>query len=81
MCKRSRLLTTLQNFSGNRVAIAERIKTKWSVFKPDLVATFWGEEHYERLLTIRKEIDPENISTLWDCMEWNGHDRTTRVIL
>jgi FAD/FMN-containing dehydrogenase len=44
------------------------------VFETDPVATFWGEENYERLLSIKKEIDPDNILTCLDCIGWNPSD-------
>ena len=44
-------------------------------FEPDPVATFWGQENYDRLSAIKKEVDPGNILTCWDCIGWDKSDQ------
>lgn len=44
------------------------------VFQTDPTTTFWGSENYDRLLSIKKEIDPDNLLTCWDCFGWNSAD-------
>jgi hypothetical protein len=44
------------------------------VFEPDPVASFWGEENYARLSQIKKEVDPQNLLTCWDCVGWDKDD-------
>lgn len=46
-----------------------------NVFEPDPVATFWGHENYDRLKTIKAEIDPQNVMTCWGCIGWNLSDK------
>jgi FAD/FMN-containing dehydrogenase len=43
-------------------------------FEPDPVNTYWGSANYERLLKIKKEIDPGNILTCWDAIGWDPTD-------
>jgi hypothetical protein len=42
------------------------------VFETDPEGTFWGQEKYQRLLTIKKAIDPGNILSCWDCVGWDS---------
>lgn len=44
-------------------------------FEPDPTAAFWGQENYERLSAIKKEVDPGNILTCWDCIGWDKNDQ------
>ncbi|KAF2434217.1 FAD-binding domain-containing protein [Tothia fuscella] len=43
------------------------------LFEPNHEDTFWGERNYARLLKIKKEIDPDNLLTCWQCI---GFDRS-----
>jgi FAD/FMN-containing dehydrogenase len=44
------------------------------LFETDYSTAFWGEENYERLLSIKTEIDPGNILTCWHCVGYNPDD-------
>ena len=43
------------------------------VFEPDPVASYWGQANYDRLSAIKKEVDPGNLLTCWDCI---GSDKS-----
>ncbi|TVY32503.1 FAD-linked oxidoreductase, partial [Lachnellula subtilissima] len=43
-------------------------------FEKDPVGTFWGEAKYERLLAIKKELDPGNLLTCFGCIGWEATD-------
>lgn len=43
-------------------------------FENDPAATFWGEKNYERLLALKKEIDPLNILTTHQAIGWDKND-------
>lgn len=45
-----------------------------SIFEPDPVGTFWGQANYDRLLKIKKIVDPDNIFTCWQCVGYNPND-------
>ncbi|KAF1988613.1 FAD-binding domain-containing protein [Aulographum hederae CBS 113979] len=36
--------------------------------------TFWGKDNYNRLMKLKKEIDPDNLFTCWGCIGWNPDD-------
>jgi FAD/FMN-containing dehydrogenase len=40
-------------------------------FEPDSVTAFWGQENYDRLLKIKREVDPENIFTGHQGVGWD----------
>lgn len=44
------------------------------IFETDPVNTFWGAKNYERLVGIKKELDPGNLLTCWDCIGWDPTD-------
>lgn len=44
------------------------------IFEPDYATAFWGQQNYERLLKIKKEVDPDNILTCHQCIGWDGAD-------
>ncbi|KAJ4422746.1 hypothetical protein N0V82_002643 [Gnomoniopsis sp. IMI 355080] len=43
-------------------------------FEPDWIGTFWGQENYDRLLQIKREIDPNNIMTCLRCVGYDESD-------
>lgn len=43
-------------------------------YEPNPEESFWGTENYERLLRIKKEVDPGNILTCHQCVGWNEAD-------
>ncbi|PYI17264.1 FAD-binding domain-containing protein [Aspergillus violaceofuscus CBS 115571] len=43
-------------------------------FEPDPVSAFWGKANYERLLRIKKEVDPENMFTVHQGVGWDRND-------
>ena len=43
-------------------------------FETDPVNTYWGSANYERLLKIKKSLDPGNILTNWDAIGWDPTD-------
>jgi hypothetical protein len=44
------------------------------LFEPNHEDVFWGKENYARLLRIKKEIDPENLLTCWQCVGFDRKD-------
>ena len=44
------------------------------VYEPDPIGSFWGEKNYARLLEIKKQLDPENLLSCWNCVGWNPED-------
>jgi hypothetical protein len=44
------------------------------VFQTDPIGTFWGQQKYNRLLAIKKKIDPDNLLTGWGSIGWNPSD-------
>ncbi|CAI6340549.1 unnamed protein product [Periconia digitata] len=44
------------------------------LYETNYTTSFWGEKNYERLLSIKKEIDPDNLLTCWHCVGWNPDD-------
>lgn len=44
------------------------------VYEPDPIASFWGEKNYARLLAIKKQLDPDNLLSCWNCIGWNVSD-------
>ncbi|TVY40181.1 FAD-linked oxidoreductase [Lachnellula occidentalis] len=43
-------------------------------FEKDPVGTFWGQEKYERLVGIKKVLDPGNLLTCFGCIGWDETD-------
>lgn len=44
------------------------------VFEPEPVDTYWGAANYNRLLNLKKKLDPKNLLTCWGCIGWNKDD-------
>ncbi|KAK4053332.1 hypothetical protein OIO90_003944 [Microbotryomycetes sp. JL221] len=45
-----------------------------SIFEPNHIQSFWGQNNYNRLLSIKKKVDPNNIFTCWQCVGYNKDD-------
>lgn len=43
-------------------------------FEPDYTMSFWGRDNYNRLLSIKKQVDPDNILTGHQAVGWNPAD-------
>ncbi|KAF9890088.1 hypothetical protein FE257_006249 [Aspergillus nanangensis] len=43
-------------------------------FEPDPIGTFWGQDHYDRLLQIKREVDPANVLTVHQGVGWEATD-------
>ncbi|KAL4787306.1 hypothetical protein BJX76DRAFT_345599 [Aspergillus varians] len=43
-------------------------------FETDPIGTFWGKENYERLLRIKKEVDPTNLLSVHQGVGWDSND-------
>ncbi|KAK2794708.1 hypothetical protein FQN52_007478 [Onygenales sp. PD_12] len=43
-------------------------------FEPDHIQSFWGEKNYNRLLAIKKEVDPKNLITCHHCVGADAED-------
>jgi hypothetical protein len=43
-------------------------------FEPDPIASFWGQENYDRLLKIKRELDPKNLLSCFQCVGWEETD-------
>jgi len=44
------------------------------VFEPDPAGSYWGTDNYNRLTSLKKQMDPRNLLTCWDCIGWNSGD-------
>jgi hypothetical protein len=44
------------------------------LYEPHAEDSFWGKQNYQRLLGIKKKIDPDNLLTCWGCVGWNPSD-------
>lgn len=44
------------------------------LYEPDPVGSFWGEKNYARLLAIKKQLDPDNLLSCWNCIGWDVND-------
>ncbi|EMC94258.1 hypothetical protein BAUCODRAFT_36730 [Baudoinia panamericana UAMH 10762] len=62
--------TVLRNLAPNSGAY----QNEADVYEPDPATTFWGTDNYNRLLSIKKQLDPNNILTCWDCIGWDSTD-------
>ncbi|KAI9707028.1 MAG: hypothetical protein M1820_004616 [Bogoriella megaspora] len=75
--------TTNRAFQGAH-AISETLKelapqsgayqNEADVFQSDEVEAFWGTENYQKLSSIKKELDPTNLLTCWGCIGWEQAD-------
>ncbi|KAL4997909.1 hypothetical protein BDV10DRAFT_201482 [Aspergillus recurvatus] len=43
-------------------------------FETDPIGSFWGEENYARLSAIKREVDPTNLLTVHQGVEWESDD-------
>lgn len=43
-------------------------------FEPDPIQAFWGQDNYDRLLSIKSQVDPDNLMTCYKCVGWNPSD-------
>ncbi|KAK0235467.1 FAD-binding domain-containing protein [Armillaria nabsnona] len=41
------------------------------VYEPNYEASFWGA-HYDRLVSIKKKYDPDQLLDCWRCVNWRG---------
>lgn len=44
------------------------------VFEPDPVGAYWGSANYQRLVALKKKVDPGNLLTTWGAIGWNEGD-------
>ncbi|KAI9372487.1 hypothetical protein BJX61DRAFT_533913 [Aspergillus egyptiacus] len=47
-------------------------------FEPDPIGSFWGKENYDRLLQIKREVDPTNVLTVFNGVGWDQADERYR---
>lgn len=40
----------------------------------DWEAQFWGNENYERLLAVKRQVDPEGLLSCWHCVGWTPEE-------
>ncbi|KAM7219564.1 FAD-linked oxidoreductase [Rhypophila decipiens] len=40
----------------------------------DWSTQFWGDENYEKLLAVKREVDPQNLLTCWHCVGWTPEE-------
>ncbi|KXT17277.1 hypothetical protein AC579_532 [Pseudocercospora musae] len=43
-------------------------------FEPDPVNSYWGQTNYNKLMAIKKEVDPRNVLTNWGAIGWDKTD-------
>ncbi|PYH88394.1 FAD-binding domain-containing protein [Aspergillus ellipticus CBS 707.79] len=60
-------LNPLRQFTPNSGAYQNEADT----FETDPIGTFWGQENYNRLLRIKKQIDPTNLLTVHQGVGWD----------
>ncbi|KAK5995931.1 FAD-linked oxidoreductase OXR2-like protein [Cladobotryum mycophilum] len=51
------------------------------VYEPDPIGSFWGAENYARLLSIKRQLDPDNLLSCWNCIGWNKSDERHQCYL
>jgi hypothetical protein len=44
------------------------------LFEPDPVSAYWGQENYNRLLKLKRELDPDNMLSCFNCIGWERND-------
>lgn len=44
------------------------------IFEPDPAASFWGQANYQRLVSLKKRFDPDNLLTNHQAIGWNPSD-------
>jgi hypothetical protein len=44
------------------------------IFEPDPVNSFWGQANYDKLMGMKKQLDPKNLLTCWGCIGWDKSD-------
>ncbi|KAI9163703.1 isoamyl alcohol oxidase [Paramyrothecium foliicola] len=45
-------------------------QSEGDVYEPESVQSFWGQQNYDRLLKIKKELDPDNLLSCFTCVGW-----------
>ena len=48
------------------------------IYEPDHISSFWGQKNYDRLLKIKKEVDPNNLITCHNCVGAEPDDSRLR---
>ncbi|KAF2169295.1 hypothetical protein M409DRAFT_52554 [Zasmidium cellare ATCC 36951] len=43
-------------------------------FETDPIGAYWGQDNYNKLLSIKQKYDPSNVLTCWHCVGWNSAD-------
>lgn len=44
-------------------------------YEPNHEQSFWGLENYQRLLKLKKKLDPDNLFTCHQCVGWESSDK------
>ncbi|VUC37967.1 unnamed protein product [Clonostachys rosea] len=39
-------------------------------FEPNHIASYWGQQNYDRLLKIKNQVDPKNLLSCYKCVGW-----------
>jgi FAD/FMN-containing dehydrogenase len=68
---------TAHNITETLTAIAPNsgaYQNEADVFQTNPEEAFWGSANYAQLAAIKKEVDPGNLLTCWDCIGWDSGD-------
>ena len=46
------------------------------VYEPDPIGSFWGQKNHDRLLKLKRELDPDSLLSCFTCVGWDkSHPR------
>jgi hypothetical protein len=51
------------------------------VYEPDHIRSFWGQKNYDRLLKIKRELDPNNLLSCFTCVGYEESNERHRCYL
>ncbi|PKY02580.1 isoamyl alcohol oxidase [Aspergillus campestris IBT 28561] len=66
----SELVSPLREITPNSGAY----QNEADVYEPNHIDSFWGEKNYDRLLKIKKDVDPSNLITCHQCVGADSDD-------
>lgn len=65
--------TTHESVGISEMLFGSALFLQADVYEPNHRESFWGS-NYERLATIKKNVDPENMFTVWQGVGWESQE-------